>query len=143
MINAPAKVVYGIIADYRVGHPSILPKQYFGPIEVLKGGNGAGTQIRFQMMAPGRKDTFIADITEPEPGSLLVESHHLEEKPSAKSATTFRVEPVDDGHKSRVSFATEIQVSNWLEGFLAGTFLRRVYAAELKQLAVVAENNSR
>lgn len=38
VIAAPAPVVYSIIADYRHGHPSILPPRYFDNLEVLAGG---------------------------------------------------------------------------------------------------------
>ena len=52
-IDAPAASLYEIISDYKVGHPSILPAQYFGKLEVLEGGRGAGTRIRFEMKAFG------------------------------------------------------------------------------------------
>ncbi len=48
LIDAPAAKVYGIIADYREGHPSILPKPFFGSIQIERGGTGAGTVISFQ-----------------------------------------------------------------------------------------------
>mgnify|MGYP006197722543 CR=1 FL=1 len=34
-IAAPAAALYELIADYRNGHPRILPPEYFGPLEVL------------------------------------------------------------------------------------------------------------
>jgi hypothetical protein len=51
VINAPAKQVYTILADYHDGHPRILPQQYFSSLEVERGGVGAGTVLRFQMRA--------------------------------------------------------------------------------------------
>jgi hypothetical protein len=53
-IPAPSQVVYDIIADYREGHPRILPPEYFGRLEVDVGGRGAGTKIRFEMKAFGQ-----------------------------------------------------------------------------------------
>ena len=73
-IDAPAAKVYGILADYRVGHPSILPEQYFGPLVVEAGGEGEGTVIRFTMKAMGKEHTVRARITEPEPGRVLHET---------------------------------------------------------------------
>lgn len=138
LIQAPADKVYAIIADYRVGHPSILPKQYFGPLEILKGGIGAGTQLRFQMTAPGMTRKFRSEITEPEPGRVLMESAQVENENVPGSVSTFNVEP--EGNGARVTIRTETQVSNWLEGFFTTMFLRQVYAQELKQLAEVVRN---
>lgn len=53
LIRANARGVYRLIADYREGHPRIVPKQYFPRLEVERGGVGAGTIIRFQLRAFG------------------------------------------------------------------------------------------
>src|SRR4028118_662792 len=73
IINAPATLVYNILADYRDGHPHILPKPFFKSLEVLEGGIGEGTRIRFQTEAFGKTQTFNSVITEPDPGRWLVE----------------------------------------------------------------------
>ena len=139
IINAPASQVYSILADYRDGHPRILPRQYFSSLEVERGGVGAGTVIRFQMRAPGMTRTFLADITEPEPGRVLVESNRVEADPTAQSVTTFTVDPIHGGQHAQVTISTALSVSNWLEGLFTTMFLRRVYAQELKQIASLAE----
>ena len=54
-IPAPAATVYGITADYHRGHPSILPPEYFQDLVVEAGGRGAGTPIRFTMIAFGQR----------------------------------------------------------------------------------------
>jgi hypothetical protein len=54
LISAPLRKVYDLIADYRNGHPRILPKPYFVSLNVEKGGYGAGTVINFQMQLMGR-----------------------------------------------------------------------------------------
>lgn len=56
-IAAPASDVYRILADYRDGHKRILPPQFFGRLDLLAGGRGAGTKIRFEMKAFGRTNT--------------------------------------------------------------------------------------
>ena len=73
-ISAPAKRIYQIIADYHQGHPEILPKPYFESMIVEKGGFGTGTRVRFQMRVMSRPQEFRAEVTEPEPGRVLVET---------------------------------------------------------------------
>ena len=139
-IPASATVVYGLIADYKVGHPSILPKPYFEDLLVLEGGRGAGTRIRFTMRAFGTRQTSHARITEPDPGHVLVET--VEEKPIV---TTFTVAPGHDGG-SRVTITTEYHragILGWVEAFMAPRYLRKVYVAELQQLARVALRQGR
>jgi hypothetical protein len=75
VIAAPPPIVYGLIADYRQGHPSILPARYFQNLQVEEGGVGAGTRISFQMRSFGRIRRFQAQVTEPEPGRQLRETY--------------------------------------------------------------------
>jgi hypothetical protein len=135
-IKAPAEVVYGIIADYRTGHPQILPRQYFDWLEVEQGGHGAGTVIRFQMRVLGQTRVLRAAVTEPEPGRVLVETDTGGDGP----VTTFTVEPEEEG--SHVTFRTELTSAGGplglLERFVLRRVLRRVYARELEQLGEVA-----
>src|SRR6266581_807205 len=49
LIPAPPQAVYSLIADYRGGHPRMLPRRYFPRLEVERGGSGAGTIIRFEV----------------------------------------------------------------------------------------------
>src|SRR6266403_913529 len=91
IIPAPAKQLYAIIADYRNGHPHIIPKPYFTYLEVEQGGIGAGTIIRFQMRVLGRTQNFRAVVTEPDPGRVLVETNN-----GGESVTTFTVDPLAD-----------------------------------------------
>src|SRR5512139_3319670 len=91
LIQAPAQQIYAIIADYRNGHPRILPKPYFVSLEVEEGGVGAGTVIRFQMRLMGRLQSFHSRIREPVPGKVLAETDL-----DSGAVTTFKVEPRDD-----------------------------------------------
>src|SRR5262249_31157392 len=88
LIEAPPARIYDIIRDYHHGHPSILPKQ-FSNMRVEEGGVGAGTRIRFDVTVLGQKQHFLAVVTEPEPGRVLVEKN-LE---PTESVTTFVVDP--------------------------------------------------
>ncbi|MFL6253642.1 MAG: SRPBCC family protein [Pyrinomonadaceae bacterium] len=139
-VSAPADVVYGVIADYRDGHPHILPRKYFDWLEVEQGGRGEGTVIRFQMRVLGRTRVLRAFVTEPEPGRVLVETDASNEGP----ITTFIVEP--EGSNSHVTFSTVMSSTGGLRGgleqFVLRRLLRRIYARELEQLGRVAVERS-
>jgi hypothetical protein len=138
-VKAPAEQVYAILADYRDGHPHILPKQYFLSLEVEQGGFGAGTLIRFQMRILGKTYTLRAAITEPEPGRVLVETD-----PDTRIVTTFIVKPLEQGQQAEVTITTEGNVRNkglpgLLERFFTPMLLRRIYVQELALIAAYAE----
>jgi len=138
VIEAPAELVYRTLADYRVGHPSILPKRYFLSLEVEHGGFGEGTIINFQTRVLGDTQSFRSEITEPQPGSVLVETNIGD----MSGRTTFTVEPVDGGSRSRVTIATEGKTKRGgglgvVERLITKMMMRRIYKAELDQLALV------
>ena len=139
-VDAPSEVVYGIIADYRKGHPQILPRQYFEWLEVEQGGRGEGTVIRFQMRVLGQTRVLRAAVTEPELGRVLVETDTGGDGP----VTTFTVEPEESG--CEVTISTELTSSGGLTGFaerfVLRRLLRRIYARELEQLGRVAAERS-
>ncbi len=140
-IGAAAPDVYRMIADYRTGHTRIIPRRYFRNLEVEKGGYGAGTLIRYDLLAFGTTYHARARVTEPQPGRVLVETD-LEKG----AVTTFTVEPLG-GTQSRVTIATEMPtrfgVAGWLERAMTRRFLRRVYAAELAQLDSEVQSDAR
>ena len=135
-IEAAVERVYGIVADYREGHPRIVPKSFFTGIEVEEGGYGAGTVIRVGVRVAGLKSSFRAAVSEPEPGRVLVETD-LDGGP----VSTFTFEPLGPG-RTRVAISTLLlrrgKQAGPVERFLASRFLRRVYAEELRLLAAVA-----
>lgn len=141
VIKAPADQVYAILANYHQGHPQILPQQYFTKVEVEQGGIGAGTRIRFEMSAMGRKQVFHGVVSEPEPGRVLVEANESDTMPP--SVTTFTVDPVAGGQQAQVTIHTQSQsrdgLAGMIERFLSKQFLRRVYTQELALLAAYAE----
>jgi hypothetical protein len=136
IIDAPVERVYGIVADYRGGHPRILPPKYFTGLEVETGGVGAGTVIRFGMKVLGQTRTLRAVISEPEPGRVLVES-----APDGSVVTTFTADPVEGG-RTRMTFSTVGRTTPGLAGrvekWITLRMLPRIYRDELAQLARVA-----
>jgi hypothetical protein len=136
-INAAPNNVYGIIADYRNGHPRIVPDA-FSDLTVERGGVGNGTVIRFKMRVFGRTQSFRAAVTEPEPGRILVET----DLDSNGAITTFTVNPGAAPGTSEVTITTELPVRGGplgaIERFLTTRFLRPLYIKELALLAVCA-----
>jgi hypothetical protein len=136
-VPAPPRRVYAVIADYRAGHPNILPPE-FSDMVVEQGGVGAGTVVRFKLRVLGRKQTFRAAITEPEPGRVLVET----DLDSNGAVTTFTVEPDSAGERSRVTITTELSVRGGflgaIERFLSTRLLRPLYVRELGKLTSFA-----
>lgn len=136
VIGAAPAVVYDILSDYREGHPTILPPRYFTGLEVESGGRGAGTIIRFGMKVAGSTNEARAEVSEPEPGRVLVE-RVLDGK---GIVTTFTVDPQGQS-RSLVTIDTRWPargVTGALERIVAPVLLRRIYAAELALLDRVA-----
>ena len=138
LISAPARKIYGLVADYRNGHPRILPKPHFVSLNVEQGGYGAGTIINFQMQLLGRIQSFHSMITEPEPGHVLVETDM-----KTGAVTTFTVDPRSDGQEAFVTISTTTTVPDGIggkiQGWLTTQVLRPIYEKELAQLAAVAK----
>jgi len=108
-VNAHPRAVYNTIANYRTGHPRILPKQFSG-LTVEQGGVGAGTVISFKVRLLGRTDTYRAVITEPEPGRVLVEKNIL----GNDACTTFVVDSGVHPNEAVVTIRTELTVRRML-----------------------------
>lgn len=132
VLDAPPRAVYALLADYRDGHPHILPARVFTGYEVEQGGVGAGTRIRFGMRAFGQLRLIHATISEPEPGRVLAETDV-----DTGAVTTFTVDPVDEGLRARVTIETfwkKPGVVGFFDRLLAPPFLRHVYEEELRLL---------
>lgn len=137
IIPARRERVYSLIANYHDGHPRIVPKQ-FSDMVVEQGGVGAGTVIRFQLSLLGKKQTYRAAITEPEPGRVLVET----DLDGNGAVTTFTVDSGTAPADSRVTISTELPVRSGflgrIEKSLTTLILRPMYEKELANLARVA-----
>jgi hypothetical protein len=136
-IDAPADVVYGVIADYENHHPHILPDLYFKGLEVVEGGVGAGTRINVFIVIKGSDQTMEMIVEEPLPGRVMTET---DLKGGMK--TTFEVAPMDDG-KSAVSITTAWPPARGFQALFNRFFLRgyvqRMLEAELGQLAAYVD----
>jgi hypothetical protein len=138
-LNAPPRRVYDTIANYQTGHPRILPKQFSG-LTVERGGIGEGTVIRFQVRVLGRSYNYRAEITEPEPGRVLVERNVL----GNDAVSTFIVEPGSHANEAVTTIRTEMTVRRgWagaIELYLTRRLLRPMYDEELRLLEAAASD---
>jgi hypothetical protein len=129
-IGAPAEVVYGYIADHREHHPRFLPDA-FTDFEIEAGGVGAGTITRFKVTAGGRTREYRMEVSEPEPGRVMVESDT-----GSSLVTTWTVTP--EGAGARVRISTTWQGAGGIGGFFERLFaprvMRGIYADELGRL---------
>ncbi len=139
-IGATPDVVYAVLADYRVGHPAILPKA-FTRLTVLEGGQGAGTVVEAEMSVMGNRQILHLTVSEPEPGRVLAE-----EDSAAGIRTTFTVEPLHGGASSRVTIASHMRVPSGLSGAVQAAIIRRfthrLYRDELALLDRVVQGQA-
>lgn len=138
VLKASPGVVYAILADYRDGHPYILPR-IFQNLVVEQGGIGHGTLITYQVRILGATRTARARITEAEPGKILAETDQV-----TGAVTTFTVEPAGDD--ARVTITTEWNtpgLRGWIESRIAPPMLRKIYEEELINLGRLAAERSR
>lgn len=138
LIPAPADAVHALLADYRQGHPSILPAA-FSNLTVLEGGVGASTVIMFKVTLAGRTQEATARVDEPEPGRILTETDV-----STGLQTTFETTPQDDGCLLRIVTTWEPQrgLAGWVERLLAPRLLASIYAEELDNIVRWADRRN-
>ncbi len=110
-IGAAPERVYALIADFREGHPRILPKE-FSDSTVEKGGYGAGTITRYRLRTMGKSRWYRSAITEPEPGRVLVETI----LDGNGAVTTFTVNPTPEPGRSDVDLHSASVPARWSAG---------------------------
>jgi hypothetical protein len=137
-VDAPARTVYGYIANMREHHPRFLPPAFSG-FEVESGGVGDGTITRFTVTAGGRSRQYRMRVTEPEPGRVLTESDE-----NSSLVTTWTVSPEDGA--SRVQISTTWEGASGIGGFFERMFapraMRGIYADELERLDAYARERA-
>lgn len=140
VLDAQPEDVYTTIADYRKGHPAILPKKNLYDLQVEEGGYGAGTIMRFKSRILGVEQAFYQRVSEPEPGRVIVEQ---DIEPGQNFVTTFKVDSIEGGQKSHVEISTSLDASPGLKGLIErmviSMFNPRIYREEMKLLEAVAQ----
>ncbi len=139
-VEAPAHIVYNILADYD-HHRRILPPKYFPGLDIVEGGVGAGTRFTLHALSFGGKTQMHMAVTELEPGAVLVERDV-----NTGLVTTFTVKPISPS-ESQVSFETVWQPQPGLKGLIdrytTPFFMRMVYRQEQKILNEYAQQQIR
>lgn len=140
LVSAPARHVYDLLADYRHGHPRVLPEGYFTGLDVEQGGRGAGTVIRVRMKALGVTREMRMAVSEPEPGRVLAETDL-----ATGLVTSFIVEPVD-ASRARVTISTVWRprpgIFGELERRITTAVMRRIYTRELAKIEAVVSQEA-
>ena len=141
IIDAQPEEIYELVADYRK-HPSIMPPALRN-LKIESGsGRGAGTIVSYDVVIGGVTYHQRAIATEPEPGSVLVETGI--DDPSR--ITTFTVVPQGNGQRTRFTISTDMDVRDglvgWLEKVITISVLRNTYKKELRQTALVVRQQS-
>lgn len=131
-IPAAPEALYALLADYREGHPGILPPA-FSDYAVLEGGVGAGTHIRFQFTVAGRPRSMEGRVSEPEPGRVLEETY------ADGSITRFIVDPAGQGSHLRIETDWDARgLTSFVERLLVPRLLGPIYREELDLIAAWA-----
>lgn len=140
VVHARPEEVYATIADYREGHPRIIPPENLYDLQIEQGGYGAGTVIRFKSRLFGIEQPFHHRVSEPDPGRVIRED---EIDAAQKESNLFIVTPLGDGQKSRVEIVVMMDASPGLKGLieraLAPMGISGLLRKELKLLETVAQ----
>lgn len=139
-IPGDAGKVYDLLADYREGHPKILPPEFFRDLTVTAGGRGAGTAFTATAVMFGKAHPFSMTVAEPAPGHVLTETDA-----ATGMRTTFTVTARGAG-VSAVTIATRWEsqkgIAGLIESWLMPRTLRKVYREELRLLAALFNASS-
>jgi len=135
LLDAPADLVYHCLRDYATHHrhqPEGFLPPAFTRLDVLRGGLGAGTRIRFTTRLGGRSVTRTQDVSEPEPGRVLVEAGDGER-------STFTVEPRGDRALLRIeTILRPAGLDALLMPLLGPRILGPLYQDEMQRLEAYA-----
>ncbi|QOV33159.1 SRPBCC family protein [Streptomyces ferrugineus] len=133
-VDAPADEVYRYLADMQL-QARFLPSPFYD-FQVEAGGVGAGSVVRFKIDFAGGVRELRMQVTEPEPGRILVQT----DTGGSGLVRTFTVTP--QGEQALVSinssFDGESGVAGFVERIIAPRRLHRVYGKELARLDAYA-----
>lgn len=136
-MDAPARIAYVILTDYREAHPGILPRSNLGALVVEEGGLGAGTLFTVAIKEGPRMRTLRMRASEPEPGRVLMESDV-----DSDLVTTFTVDPRDGGARCEVTIRTAWTrggLRGMIEAFAGPRLMPPVFREEIRNLEALAQ----
>lgn len=125
---------FAALADYSGVRKQILPAE-ITDFTVLSGGTGAGTRFTYDLHATKKRIRHVdAAVSEPEAGR-----HLLETDGNSTLTVLWQVTPAGSG--SKVGATVSWEGAGGIGGFFERTFaplgIRRIYTAELENLAAV------
>jgi hypothetical protein len=134
-INAQPKTVYEILSDYKTKRPLMLTPNFLDYI-VAQGGKGAGTEVHYRLHAAGRERPYHLRIDVPMEGRIITERDR-----NSSLVTTWTLDPVNDGQRTKVSVDSEWEGGEGVGGFFERTFapmgLTRIYDDMLYRLSIL------
>ncbi len=129
-ISASVEDIYRVLSDYHNQHLRILPPEHFVELKLENGGQGAGTVLSFKVKVFGNIIPFRMEVSEPEPGRVLLEKDLLSEV-----FTTFSLNPLNK-NQTKVEIATTLPIKGGLAGFMEKlinpSLLKGIYRKELR-----------
>lgn len=132
-IPAPPERIYNVLSDYEQGHQDILPRQYFQRLNILEGGQGAGTVFTLKMTVWGQSFDYHMRVTEPETGRRLRETDI-----NTGQYSEFIIEPISENH-TRVTIESAFPTSNGIKGMveriMQPIITRKIFNEELQILS--------
>jgi polyketide cyclase/dehydrase/lipid transport protein len=135
LLDAPADALYHCLTDYTHHHrhqPEGFLPTAFTHLEVLRGGVGAGTIIRFTTRVGGRSMTRTQEVSEPHPGRVLVEWGDGE-------GSTFSLDRRGERTLLRIETTLEPRgLDALLMPLLGAAILRPIYEEEMRNLEAYA-----
>ena len=138
-IAAKPEDIYAFLRDYHK-RPQILTPNFLD-YTIEAGGEGAGTVVRYRLLAARRERPYQMRVDEPVEGRVLRESDT-----GSSLITTWTLSPAANAEGTTVALASRWQGGSGMGGFMERTFapmgLRRIYSAMLGRLAQVVESGA-
>ncbi len=135
VIEASPEEIYDVVGDYLVGHHAIMPEKYFPELVVEKGGQGVGTIVLVTARFMGQERTTRMEVIEAERGRWILER----ELNTGHTTTSYKFEPLNEGRQTRLTITTVTNAGAGIRGFVENLLtppaMRRMYNAELRQIA--------
>ncbi len=137
IINAKPEVVYETLSDYRWKRPQILTPNFLD-YTVGKGGQGAGTEIHYRLLAARRERSYSMQVEEPLKGLIITERDR-----NSSLVTVWTLTPGEDGQLTKVQVNSEWEGGTGVGGFFERTFaplgLSKIYREILSNLATMVQ----
>lgn len=130
--DVSAEALFGALADYKTVRPTILAPE-FTDFQVLDGGVGAGTRIKYNLHATKKRVRQVeATVTEPVAGQQLLEADQN------SSLTVLWAVAEISGSRSQLTVRLNWQGATGIGGFFERQFapagIKRIYQTELDRL---------